>query len=38
MCYILKDMTHLTPAEQYAIRTGQHPRKTTLENINIEDN
>jgi len=23
------------PAEQYAIRTGQHPRKTTSDNINI---
>ena len=23
------------PAEQYAIRTGQHPRKTTYENINM---
>jgi len=23
------------PAEQYAIRTGQHPRKTTSENINM---
>ena len=26
------------PAEQYAIRTGQHPRKTTYENINMYRN
>ena len=26
------------PAEQYAIKTGQHPKKTTLENINMYRN
>ena len=34
MCYIRKDTIHLDYlAEQYAIQTGQHPEKTTRENI-----
>ena len=34
MCYILKDRLIWASPEQYAIQTGQHPAKTTEENIN----